>query len=85
MFTVHIQTIRLLQLLYTDPSTVSHTLTNLWQFDCMLDIIKRFNIGILKLCTPHDGPVRPKTYRSWHIITFLWFCWIVCVCWFTLW
>jgi len=52
MFTVHIQTIRLLQLLCTDPSTISHTLTNLWQFCYILEMTKRWNICVIQFCTP---------------------------------
>jgi len=52
MFIVHIQTTRLLQLLCTDPSTISYTVTNLWQFCYILEMIKRLNICNLKVCHP---------------------------------
>ena len=71
---------------YTYSSTINHILMNLRVF---IHNRKDKNIKRLFYATVHPPPdvgtVRPKTCKSWNIITLLWFWQIVCICWFTLW
>jgi len=47
----HIQTNSLLQLLYTNPSNINHTMTNLRQFCYILEMIRSLKDWFMQLCT----------------------------------
>lgn len=47
----YIQTNRLLQILWTDPATLNHTLKKLRQLCYILEVMKRLNDSIMQLCS----------------------------------